>query len=245
MTTPKRQEPGAGPLYRDIKRRITAGLESGEWRPGEPIPSEIDLAGRFGVSQGTVRKAVSELASENVLVRRQGRGTFVASHAHESAQLAFLRIAPDRGAMRSLTAELLECRRVKADVATAASLALEPGAPVIRIRRVLSLNGRPAIVEEARVPAAQFAGLRPDVIRQHGCMLYSMYESAFRLKIVEAEERLKAVAADADTAAMLDVPAGAPLLMMERVAYTYGHRPIEMRRGVCNTAEHHYANVIR
>ena len=70
---------------------------SGEWRPGEPIPSEIDLASRYSVSQGTVRKAVSELAEERVLVRQQGRGTFVASHAEERSQFPFLRVTPDRG----------------------------------------------------------------------------------------------------------------------------------------------------
>ena len=74
---------------------------SGEWRPGEPIPSEIELASRFSVSQGTVRKAVSELAEERVLVRQQGSGTFVASHAEERNQFPFLRITPDAASSRS------------------------------------------------------------------------------------------------------------------------------------------------
>lgn len=241
---PEPPNPAFHPLYRQIKRLITDGLESGEWRPGEPIPSEIDLAKRFNVSQGTVRKAVSELATENVLVRRQGRGTFVASHAHERSQLAFLRITPDKGAVGSLSAELLDCRRVKADATSAAILELEPGAQVVRVRRVLSINDRRTIVEEARLPAALFPGLGPEVIEQYRCMLYSMYELAFRVKIVAAEERLKAVAADADTASILDIPAGTPLLMMERVAYTYGRKPVELRRGLCVTTDHHYANVI-
>ena len=79
------------PLYRQIKDLIVQGLQRGEWKPGDVIPSEIELAARFQVSQGTVRKAVDELSTENLLVRRQGRGTFVATHHEERAQFRFLR----------------------------------------------------------------------------------------------------------------------------------------------------------
>ena len=94
---PAGESPAFQPLYRQIKTLITQSLVSGEWRPGEPIPSEIELASRYSVSQGTVRKAVSELAEEKVLVRQQGKGTFVASYADERSQFPFLRITPDAG----------------------------------------------------------------------------------------------------------------------------------------------------
>ncbi|MBI1395920.1 MAG: UTRA domain-containing protein [Betaproteobacteria bacterium] len=236
--------PAYQPLYRQIKLLITEGLESGQWKPGESIPSELELAKRFNVSQGTVRKAVNELAQENVLVRRQGRGTFVASHAHERAQLAFLRITPDAGPVATIEAELVECRRVRADAAAARNLDLETGSPLVRVRRVLSVNAKRVIYEEAKVPAELFPGLDAETLNAHGCMLYTIYESEFHVRIVEAEERLKAVAADADTAHPLGLREGAPLLMMERVAYTYGRRPVELRRSFCNCAEHHYANII-
>jgi len=241
---PEAAAPAFQPLYRQIKLLITEGLENGQWKPGQSIPSEIELAKRFNVSQGTVRKAVAELAQENVLVRRQGRGTFVASHAHERAQLAFLRITPDDGAMESLRAELVDCRRVKADAATARSLDLATGEPVVRIRRALLINDKRVVYEEARVPAGLFKGLDATILEAHGCMLYSMYESVFHVRIVAAEERLKAVAATADMASVLGVPADSPLLATERVAYTYGRRPVELRRSYCNCAEHHYANII-
>ncbi len=236
--------PAYQPLYRQIKVLLTERLESGEWKPGEPIPSEIDLAHRFSVSQGTVRKAVNELAHENVLVRRQGRGTFVATHANEHTQLGFLRIAPDDGGVDTLQADLIDCRRIKADAAAARQLEIETGQPLMRLRRALSINGRRVIYEEARVPAELFPGLDALVLEQHRCMLYSMYESAFNVKIVAAEERLKAVAADEESAPILALGVGAPLLMMVRVAYTYGRKPVELRRSLCNTAAHHYANDI-
>jgi GntR family transcriptional regulator len=236
--------PAYQPLYRQIKLLLTERLEFGEWKPGEPIPSEIDLAHRFSVSQGTVRKAVNELAQEKVLVRRQGRGTFVASHANEHTQLGFLRIGPDDGDVETLKAELIDCRRVKADAAGARLLDIETGAPVMRLRRSLAINDQRVIYEEARVPADMFPGLDSLLLEQHRCMLYSMYESAFQVKIVAAEEKLKAVAADDDTASVLGVMVGSPLLLMVRVAYTYGRKPVEVRRSLCNTTAYHYANDI-
>jgi GntR family transcriptional regulator len=110
---PAAETPAFQPLYRQIKTLITRSLVSGEWRPGESIPSEVELAGRYSVSQGTVRKAVGELAEERLLVRQQGKGTFVASYAGERSQFPFLRITPDAGPLQELTAELLDLQRVR------------------------------------------------------------------------------------------------------------------------------------
>src|SRR6476619_2107644 len=90
--------PAFSPLYQQIKALITRSMQTGEWKPGEAIASEMDIAARYKVSQGTVRKAIDELAAENLLVRRQGKGTFVATHAEQRVQYRFLRLAPDDGA---------------------------------------------------------------------------------------------------------------------------------------------------
>ena len=230
------------PLYRQIKALLTEGLATGEWRPGEPIPSEQELARRYKVSQGTVRKAVSELAGENVLIRRQGRGTFVATHAHVGTQLSFLRITPDAEPVRDLEPCLIDLKRQRADAAAARVLGIAVGASLVRLRRTLAINGRSVVFEEVRLPADRFRGLDVPTVAAHGCLLYSMYESAFGVKIVAGSERIKAVAADAETAQRLRVEAGAPLLQMERVAYTYGQIPVELRRAFCDTRMHHYAN---
>ncbi|MDQ5905326.1 MAG: GntR family transcriptional regulator, partial [Pseudomonadota bacterium] len=89
--------PAFSPLYQQIKGLILQSLQVGEWKPGDLIPSELELAGRFRVSQGTVRKANDELAAENLLLRRQGKGTFVSTHAEQQVQYRFLRLMPDRG----------------------------------------------------------------------------------------------------------------------------------------------------
>ena len=106
--------PAFSPLYRQIKQRLVQSLQAGEWLPGRSIPSENELAARYRVSQGTVRKAIDELATDNLLVRRQGKGTFVATHAEQATQYRFLRLMPDQGGDSGLQRQLLDCRRMRA-----------------------------------------------------------------------------------------------------------------------------------
>src|SRR6185369_4543356 len=134
--------------------------ETGEWRPGEAIPSEIELAGRFAVSQGTVRKAIDALAADNLVVRRQGKGTFVSTHTEERASnFRFLRIRANDGADEYPASRLLDVKRGKASAETARLLELKPGDPVIVLRRVLEYRGTPTILDEITLPAALFRGL--------------------------------------------------------------------------------------
>ncbi|MFZ9351977.1 MAG: GntR family transcriptional regulator, partial [Polynucleobacter sp.] len=97
------------PLYQQIKDLLLESLQAGEWQPGQPIPSEMDLAERYKVSQGTVRKAIDALAAENVVVRHQGKGTFVASHREDAVQFRFLRLVPDDGKELILKSTFLSC----------------------------------------------------------------------------------------------------------------------------------------
>jgi GntR family transcriptional regulator len=241
---PAPDSPAFQPLYRQIKELITQSLVSGEWRPGAPIPSEFELASRFNVSQGTVRKAVSELAEEKLLVRQQGRGTFVASHAEERSQFPFLRVTPDSGERGELSATLLELRRVRADGASTRLLGLSPGSSIFLLRRILRLADKPVCYEEIRLPAPRFQGLTAQVVAQHECMLYSMYEGRFGLRVLRAEERIRAVAAPDEVAAALGTPKALPMLLVERVASTYGGEACELRRSFNDTRQHHYWNEI-
>ncbi len=236
--------PAFQPLYRQIKTLITQSLVSGEWRPGDLIPSEIDLASRFSVSQGTVRKAIGELADQNLLVRQQGKGTFVASHSEERSQFPYLRITPDRGALGDVAATLLDCRKVKLDAASGKKLGLAAGSGAFLITRTMSISAARAIYEEIRLPATRFKGLSAETVERHHCMLYSMYETEFDVRILHVEEQIKALAADRTAAGRLGVAEGAPLLVIERVAYTYADKAVELRRSYCSTREHHYRNRI-
>jgi GntR family transcriptional regulator len=230
------------PLYDQIKILITQGLVAGEWRPGDAIPSELELAARFQVSQGTVRKAIDALAAENILVRRQGKGTFVASHSQERMHTRFLRVQRDDGAAESLESRLLDCHRDKAGDLPARALDLRPGAPIYVVRRLLLLSGHPQVLDTIHLPGVPFKGLELEQISEFKGSMYSFFETRYGIPMVRAEERLKAVAADAATALLLEVPAGAPLLQVDRVAFSYEDRPMEYRRGLCITAEHCYIN---
>jgi GntR family transcriptional regulator len=230
------------PLYKQIKSLLVQRLQQGEWKPGEPIPSELDLAARFQVSQGTVRKAVDELAAENLLVRRQGKGTFVATHQEPRAQFRFLRLAPDSGEAVPTQSSFLDCRRARAPADVAAQLALRGGDAVIYLRRLLSAGGKPLVLDDIWLPAALFRGLTPERLAQYRGPLYGLFESEFGTRMIRADERIRAVAAAPDVAALLSVPAGAPLLLVDRVSYSYRDLPVEVRRGFCVTADYHYHN---
>ncbi|NLY65603.1 MAG: GntR family transcriptional regulator, partial [Alcaligenaceae bacterium] len=120
------------PLYKQIKALLVQSLHGGEWKPGESIPSELDLAARFQVSQGTVRKAIDELASENLLIRRQGKGTFVATHHEAQVRYRFLRLTPDdpENTQRAQST-ILECSRQKATPEQARLLEVHNGESLI------------------------------------------------------------------------------------------------------------------
>jgi GntR family transcriptional regulator len=236
--------PTFSPLYRQIKTLILQGLESGEWRPGEVIPSESELAVRFNVSQGTVRKAIDEMAAENLLVRRQGKGTYVATHDDPRAFFRFLRLVPVAGGIEQARSVPLECWRAKAGPEAARMLALKLGAAIIIVRRLLQFGARNVVVDEIYLPGEIFAGLSLDMLRDHQGSLYSLFEGDFGVRMIRAEERLRAVAADRGSAELLGVAEGSPLLSVERVSFTYGDKPVEWRRGLYSTAEHCYLNVL-
>ena len=232
------------PLYQQIKDLLVASLERGEWKPGELIPSEIELAARFQVSQGTVRKAVDELAAAHLVVRRQGKGTFVATHHEPRAQYRFLRVVPDEGEPVPAVSRVLECRRTRATAELARRLELRTGDALVYVRRVLSFDDTPIVLDDIWLPGTTFRGLTAERLAEYNGPLYGLFESEFGTRMIRADERLRAVAADHDAAKLLQVPAGHPLLLVERVSYTYGERPVEVRRGLSVTSRHHYRNTL-
>lgn len=234
--------PTFSPLYRQIKNLMLNALESGEWRPGQAIPSEQELALRFSVSQGTVRKAIDEMAADNLLVRKQGKGTYVASHNDPRALFRFLRLVPIDGDLAHPQSVPLDCWKAKAGNEAARMLGIELGAPVTILRRLLRFSGRPVVVDEIYLPGEIFQGLTMEVLQGAHGSLYSLFESRFGVRMIRAEERIRAVAADRMTSETLGVAEGVPLLSVERVTYTYGDRPVEWRRGLYSTADHYYLN---
>ena len=239
--------PAFSPLYQQIKTLILSALQAGQWRPGEAIPSESELAVRYQVSQGTVRKAIDELAADNLLRRRQGKGTFVATHAEQQVEYRFLKLAPDCGDPSSegpAERNVIECRRLPANLAVARGLRVEPGSAVLQVRRVLSFRHVPTILEELWLPAEPFKGLTTERLADYQGSMYALFEAEFGVRMVRAEEKIRAVVADARQAALLHVPALTPLLSVERIAYTYHDAPMELRHGWYRTDSHYYHNAL-
>jgi len=237
--------PAFSPLYQQIKGLILQSLQSGEWKPGEVIPSENDLATRFKVSQGTVRKAIDELASNHLLVRRQGKGTFVATHSEQNVQYRFLKLQPDNGDVNSqgqAQREIIDCKRLRASAEVARALALRSGEAVLQVRRVLSFAGTPTILEDLWLPGGPFKGLTSEHLNGYRGPMYALFETQFGVRMVRAEEKIRAISPDARQCELLQVTLGTPLLSVERVAFTYNDTPMELRRGLYRTDTHFYHN---
>lgn len=231
-------------LYMQIKELLTARIGKGDWLPGAIIPSEMQLAQELGVSQGTVRKAITELVEKNVLTRKQGRGTFVSTHDHDRALFHFFHIADDDGEKVLPESRVLNCRRKNATRKEASRLGLANGSRVIVIERTRNFKKVPVIIETITVPAGLFNELGKDNDHELPNTLYELYEKQYGITIHSANERLRAVPASAREASLLNVEPGTPLLEIERTALTLDNIPVELRVSRCNTTGHRYENRI-
>jgi GntR family transcriptional regulator len=232
------------PLYQQIKAMLLASLQAGEWQPGEVIPSEFELAARYEVSQGTVRKAIDELTTQNLLIRKQGKGTFVATHLEERHQFRFLRLAPDSGLPMALKNHFLSCKKMKAPAIMARALKIKTGENLIEIERVQTFAGKAIVFEQIWLPSPRFKGLDLATLEAWDGPLYALYESAFATHMVRATEKIKAVTSDSMCAQRLNTTPAAPILLVERVSYTYGNKPVEIRLARYDTSSQHYENTL-
>ena len=235
--------PGFRPLYRQVYDLLVRRIAEGAWRPAEALPSEQALAAELGVSQGTVRKALDALASEKLVERRQGKGTYVAEHTQERALFQFFRLARPDGERVTPESGPAWITRRPATATEQAKLALPSAAPVIEIHRTRLIDGEPAISETIVLPVAMF----PDIDRHDPLpnTLYSLYQSNYGVSVATAEEELRADAATKDDAKRLKVPVGAPLLNIDRVAIAIDGKRVEWRSSRCDTRHLVYAVTIR
>lgn len=214
------------PVWAQIEERLAARIESGELAVGERLPPERELAEWLGVSRMTVRQALASLASRGLLERGVGRGTFVRAQGKVvydlSGAIGFTEQVGRQGLAASATVEAAE--ELDAPDEVAAALELDPGAPVLRVQRVRSADGRPLVLEDSWLPAARFPGL---LARDLGGSLYALMREAYGLEPAEAVERLEPVNARAHEARLLGVPEGAPLMLVERVARAAGGVAVE------------------
>ena len=228
------------PLYIQVKKRITESLVSSEWVPGQSIPSEMALAKKYNVSQGTVRKAIDDLTADKILIRRQGKGTFVSSHNEENIQLRFLRLTEKSGKKEKLENKLISFEREKASNQIAKALGVNTSSTLISIKRLLTFNGKPLILDFIKIPSVFFRGLTSEKVVEKKGSMYRMYETDFGIQMLHADEKIKAVLSNKESSDLLGISLSSPLLSVERLSYTYDAKPIEWRLGLCVTLDHYY-----
>jgi GntR family transcriptional regulator len=243
---------GSGPLYREAKRELQRVVEDGRYAPGDTLPNETVVARALGVSIGTLRKAVDELVHEHVLVRRQGKGTFVALHNDDRFLFQFFHVEPrgefpladDVGPREYPQVECVGFVRARADEEEAAALRIKAGDPVLRIDNRLLLAGSAVVHDRIALAAHTFKGLTEKRFLERPSTVYNLYQTDHGISVLRARERARATAASRETARVLGVAPGTPVLEVHRVALTFGDKPVEYRVSTINTARHDYVSLL-
>lgn len=236
---------GPDPLYKQVGDRILQCLVEGEWKPGEQLPTESQLAERFGVAVFTIRAGIGELVASNILVRKQGKGTFVARHSRARQRYQFSHIHDTSGRQIFPGRELLAFGKGAASEAIAEILQLPRGEKhSVYELTMLSVDERgPVSTLDIVLPARLFPGLTAAAVRNAQENLYAAYQDACGVNVIRIEERIHAALATAAEAKTLKIRAGSPVLRVERIASTYRNVPVEFRTRVFDAARYHYRTV--
>ena len=223
------------PLYLQLRDALAERIASGEWKSGDIIPNEVDLARELGVSQGTVRRSLDLLESEHVVTRRQGRGTFVNDPGSQAYRFNNFRLA--NGAAAPTDASTLDIVMAEASDSECARLQLITGDQVYRISRIRSHLGRAFMIEGASLPAALFPQLVERALQSHRLVEIAQ---AYSLLLGNAEERILIGTCSPLAAEALNLAPGTPVLILDRVIKTRNGRPAEWRRAECVLDGMHY-----
>lgn len=215
------------PLYHQIKESLALQITSGRWRPGEELPSEADLCRHYGVSRGTIRRAISDLAQRGIVHSRQGRGTFVSRPKFEGSILGSYRRFREKGLKHDQTSIVRRCERRSIRHELCKMFELPKGTKVYEVERVQFMEGVPVTVHTSVFPADLVDGLERIDLSQH--TIYEILEKSFNLFLIRAEETLEPAVADDYVAGALNIAVGMPIFSIERHSFTHGERLAEYR----------------
>jgi GntR family transcriptional regulator len=233
------------PLYQQVKSSLIKRISSGEWPPGSFLPSETALAQKYGVSQGTLRKALIELTNDRCLVRYQGKGTAVATFESDQGLFRFLRICGKDGKKVQPVSRQISGVAEAATPEESKELKIATGGAVYRIERIRLIQGQPVINEVITLPLDLFPGIDSIGTPNLPNTLYDLFHKRYGIIVALVQERLDAVAATATDARRVRVSAGDPLLRIRRLAFDLQGMPIELRDSRCRTDCYQYVNEIR
>jgi GntR family transcriptional regulator len=235
--------PSPLPLYRQVKQHLMNRVLAREWKPGESLPSEIRLAEEYGLSQGTVRKAIEEMAAEGLVSRKAGRGTFVTSFSGTSRPFRFHRLRSEDGRkIAGDNVEFVHCKDGVTDKRAAVGLGLESDMPLTEVLRLRHLDGRPALVERILLPTQALPGIRDLLDAERPPSIYMLLERAYNHLVTQVEERVRARFPEREEGALLGLSNENPVLEVERVAFSLGGQAVEWRTMVCDSQHIHYSS---
>lgn len=229
MSTPTLGYDERLPLYQRLREEMLAKIAAGEWSPGAPIPTEAELTRHYGVAIGTVRKAVDTLVNEGLLLRSQGRGTFVRRPNFDASLARFFRQVNASGGREIPASRILSKTLQQSSLSVAKALELDEGEQVVHMERLRMVEGRTLFHEEIWLPAARFGVLLEIDAESFGELLYPFYEKQCGQCIASAKETLTVGAADSAMAKKLSIEKGAPVVTIERTALGYDRCPLEYR----------------
>ncbi|MBS4011542.1 MAG: GntR family transcriptional regulator [Roseovarius sp.] len=242
MTRAQLQSDDRLPAYARLRDALASRIASVEWGPDEPIPSEARIAKDYGVSVGTVRKAVDGLVAEGLLERRQGSGTYLRRPSFDVTLFRFFQLHSGDGAQPSIPSSKL-ILRARAEAPSEAAAALGTS-DVIRIVRLRSLADQPILFETLYIPAARFEGFEALSDADMGPLLYPVYFEHFGVLVKRATDDLSFGAADPETARHLQLAPGDPVAIIRRTAFDLEGAPVEWRIARGSAAQFHYRSDI-
>lgn len=236
---------GPDPLYKQVEQRILQCLAEGEWKPGEQLPTENQLAERFGVAVFTIRAGIGELVASNILVRKQGKGTFVARHSRLRQRYQFSHIHDKNGRQILPGRELLSFVKDIATPEESARLALptDGKTPVLRLSMISIDEEKTVATLDITLPARLFSKLTASAVRNAQENLYAAYQDECGINVIRIEEHIHAALATPADAKALKIRNNSPVLRVERTAYTYRNAPVEFRTRIFDATKYHYRTI--
>lgn len=226
------------PLYKQVEEHVTQLIVEQRWKPGEMLPNEFALAEEFGVSQGTVRKALNSLTDAKILNRRQGVGTFVSEHTGQHGLYRFFPVIADGKSPELPKAELISMELQSASSDAIEALELKRNEKVVLMHRRRILNNEFCISEAVHLPNKFFKGLHNKSDIPH--TLYHFYQTQYGMTVQHTQDSIKAVLASEQDAKQLGISAGDPILEVRRVAHSIDGKAIEYRVSRCRSDNYHY-----
>jgi len=228
------------PLYVQVRDALTTRIVTGKWRPGQPIANEFYLAQELGVTTGTMRRALEALEHERLIVRQNGRGTYVVDGHLSDRSIRFSNIRNKDGQRTKGEITSIE---VSTDVATeteCAKLQLRPAESVITIRRIRHHDNRPLMLERAAFPAKLYPHLPKQPADSNICAMAQRNG----VLLSHSEEAVSIARASHAIAETLQVPALTPVLKLDRLMFTLEGVPAEWRVAFCHHDQTTYVSEI-